>query len=173
MGERDLPHPVRLGDTLDPLVRVRLPRSMAGWWYEQALAAGKPLSTLIVELMFEKYLRSTDSQNDSNLRLAAEFQLLAWVREAGDALCDADEWDEDVTFHLFERIKNEQFGLYQAATNGVDAGPLHRKIGSLLRERLGAEVVRIAGKIMTRQPHRHQNCLVRTYTLLKRPDTPR
>lgn len=146
---------------------------MAGWWKQQARAAGKPLSTLIVELMFEKYLQSSNTDADASARLTAEMQLLAWVRAIGDELRKADTWDEHVTFHLFERIKSEVQELYRAATNGADAGLLHRKIGSLLRECLGADVKRIGNKIVTGQPLRHQNSLIRSYTLLIRPVTPR
>jgi hypothetical protein len=83
-----------------------------------------------------------------------------------------NDWDEHVTKHVFESIKEHHGDIHRDAIgkDGKHARRIHARIGRRTKRKLGAEVVLIGGKRGLGQPSRTEGALIKTYTLLRRPN---
>ena len=80
----------------------------------------------------------------------------------------AAEWNERLTFQVFERIRQDHRPLYDLATaNGHrDVNP---RVARQIKNAVGAQVKKRAGKPVTLKPPRGSDALISNYTLLLPP----
>lgn len=141
-----------------------LPEVLSGL-EKRARAESISLADLAERIITQALLQEGSTSGDLE-RADAELQLIAFVEHVVAAIRSVG-WSEHVTLSVFEKIRREQFDLYRRATIGGHERRINREIGSLVRQRLGAEVQEVNGRRQIAQLGRNSDALIRTYTLLK------
>lgn len=94
--------------------------------------------------------------------------LIEWLGPHLDAIRESGHWSADVVLSIFEHIESDNLGLYRAAANDVGEATLNKHLGRLIRNRLGAEVMRREdGKPWQTRVPSDRTTLVKFYTRLK------
>jgi hypothetical protein len=81
----------------------------------------------------------------------------------------SSDWNERLTFAVFERIRTEHRSLYDLAVRGNRREIVNRRIGRQIRATVGAQVKKRNGRPVTFKVPRGSDALISDYTLLLRP----
>ena len=101
----------------------------------------------------------------------AERQLLDLVAQmARDEVRQAAQWNEGLTFAVFERLRKEHRALYEQATRNVPAAGVHRRIARQIKTAVGAKVKKRSGRPVMARVSKGLDALIGDYTLLLPPD---
>src|SRR5206468_12887828 len=122
----------------------------------------------LVEQGLEPFLSSGSDVNQAR----AERQLLdVAARLAREEVERADQWNERLTFTVFERIRLEHRPLYDFAIQGGHRDGVNRRIARQIKTAVGAKVK--DEKPRMARVARGSDALIGDYTLLAAPDRAR
>ena len=108
-------------------------------------------------------------------QVQAESKLMGFVDCVVAGLHSSGDWDEHVTAAVFERIAEQQLGLYGEAVGdddpfhagGTEKTRINKRIGARIKRLLDADVVMSKGARVKAQPSRRKSSLITSYTLLR------
>lgn len=101
----------------------------------------------------------------------AERQLLDLAGAiAREEVANASEWNERLTFAVFERIRLEHRELYEKAAGQRNRESVNPRIARQIKTAVGAQVKKRNGRPVTLKAPRGSRALVSDYTLLLPPD---
>lgn len=89
------------------------------------------------------------------------------AKEEADRALD---WNERLTFVVFERIRQDHRPLYDRAIGSDRRDAVNRRIGRQVRTAVGAQVMKRNGRAVTLKVPRGSDALISDYTLLLPPD---
>jgi hypothetical protein len=117
---------------------------------------------------------------ERRIQVQAEAELMAFVETTVGGYQQAGNWDEHVTGHVFERIRDEKIETY---TRAVGCDPftfghqekarINKRIGARTKRLLGADVIMTGKHREKGQPSRTEKSLILSYTLLTGGSRPR
>jgi hypothetical protein len=97
----------------------------------------------------------------------AERQLLdAAATLAKEEVAGSRDWNERLTFVVFERIRREHQPLYDLATSNGRRDAINRRIARQIKSAVGAQVKKRNGRPATLKVPRRSDALIGDYTLL-------
>ena len=97
----------------------------------------------------------------------AERRLLdATARLAKEEVAGSSEWNERLTFLVFERIRREHRPLYDLAVSNGRRDAVNRRIARQIKTAVGAQVKKRNGRPVTLKVPRGSDALIGDYTLL-------
>jgi hypothetical protein len=82
----------------------------------------------------------------------------------------ASNWNERLTFAVFERIRQDHRPLYDRAVRTDRRDAVNRRIGRQIRTAVSAQVMKRNGRAVTLKVPRGADALISDYTLLLPPD---
>lgn len=82
----------------------------------------------------------------------------------------APDWNERLTFAVFERIREDHRPLYDRAVGSDRRDAVNRRIGRQIRTAVDAQVMKRNGRAVTLKVPRGSDALISDYTLLLPPD---
>lgn len=152
----------------DITVKLTLRPSVMEALKRLARADGLSVAEYIGDRLTDDLIAKAALPDDEAATLLAERELVSLARGIIDQVKRQDDWSEHVTLSIFEKIRSEAVGLYGRAVGAQYQGHVNRRIGSLVRRRLGAHVRTVRGKPIMANVSRRVPALIRTYTLLYR-----
>jgi hypothetical protein len=147
-------------------IRVSLDRLENEQLRSEAARRGLPPATLAAEFIREGVAKA--SRQQAGPTSAAE--LKRWLGPILDEIRDRRGWPHDVTVQVFDLIRDQALDLYEGAAAEIDRKALNSEIGRLVKQRLGARVLRDAKRRpQTIKVGRKRGSLIQRATLLE-PD---
>lgn len=144
--------------SLRPVYQDALKRFAAELGVTEADAAAR-----LVEQGLESFLELGAGVDQAR----AERQLLDVAATlAKEEVGGASEWNERLTFLVFERIRREHRPLYDLATSDSRRDAVNRRIARQIKTAVGAQVKKRNGRPVTLKVPRGSAALIGDYTLL-------
>ena len=79
---------------------------------------------------------------------------------------DSSEWNERLTFVVFERIRREHRSLYDIAISNERRDAVNRRVARQIKTAVGAQVKKRDGRAVTLKVPRGSDALIGDYTVL-------
>jgi hypothetical protein len=138
---------------------------------EKDLDLPDAVEALVTEALLYHH-RGRYLSDEARVQAESEEELFEKTDEIIVEIKKRNDWDQHVTKSVFEIIKERHGDIHRQAIGKDDkhARRIHARIGRRTKRKLGAEVVLIDGKRGLGQPSRTEDALIKTYTLLRRPN---
>lgn len=138
---------------------------------EKDLDLPDAVEALVTEAFLHRH-RGKYLSDEARVQAESEEMLFKATDEILVGIKTRNDWDEHVTKRVFQSIKEHHGDIHRDAIgqDGKHARRIHARIGRRTKRKLGAEVVLIGGKRGLGQPSRTEGALIKTYTLLRRPN---
>ena len=148
------------------MARKRILLSPSELLYQELYRAAAERNTAPAALALELIERGLASHSASPLS-GAQRNLYDWLEPRLDRLRQEGSWPPDITLTIFDEIRDDARGLYDAAVAEVGRDRLNRDIGRMIKERLHARVLTEGGKPCRIKVPRSRRSLVQLATLLE------
>ena len=149
------------------MARKRILLSPSELLYQELYRAAAERNTAPAAFALELIERGLASHSVSPLSGTAQRELYDWLGPRLDKLRQEGSWPPDITLTIFDEIRDDARGLYDAAVAEVGRDRLNRDIGRMIKERLHARVLTEGGKPRRIKVPRSRRSLVQLATLLE------